>query len=134
MKIRSNFVSNSSSSSFIIQFNDIEKEIVVAGQTFSIKDFFDSIEMEECRDRSCETEMHEITYNEDDKESLISTLDNYITWSNEDDKESLIKLKNDVKKSNDIFARFDISYHNKALNFIFNLLKEYKAFIIRYNG
>lgn len=134
MKIRSNFVSNSSSTSYIIEFDDIDKIVSIAGEMFSMSDFFEAITSNMY---DSETEMHECTYEDsEDANLLIERLNSMIKWAdeaNEKDKQKLIELKNDIlsKKNGKYFARFDINYHNKALNFLFKLLKKYELFTVR---
>lgn len=132
MKIRSGFVSNSSSSSYIIEFKDLFQTVRIAGEEISIKDFFDSI-FSNMFDQ--ETEMHECTYNDSsDIDSLIERIDSILEWAEDEYKVKLIELKKDVlasKENGKYFARFDISYHNKALNFLFRLLTKYELFTVR---
>ena len=134
MKIRSSFVSNSSSSSYIIEFENYDKSVVIAGEEISINDFLDAIEI---YNKDYETEMHETTqYDNDDKKSLIQYVQNcYDNEYDENTKADLISLKDDIKKSSvkkgPFFARFDISYANLSLRFLFKLLSKYELFKIR---
>lgn len=131
MKIRSNYVSNSSSSSFIVEFDDIVKVIRVAGEEISINDFFDSIT--NASFTSSDSEMHEITYDEDDRNDLLEYIDQLIEWASDEDKLKLNELKLDIKKSKDkIYSRFDIDCHDKVLNFILKILSKYGALKIKY--
>ena len=132
MKIRSNYVSNSSSTSYIIEFDDIDKIVTIAGEEFSILDFFDAITSNMY---GSETEMHECTYEDlEDANLLIERLDSFIEWAEDEEKLKLIELKKDImygKKNGKYFARFDIDYNNKALYFLFKLLKKYELFTVR---
>lgn len=127
MKIRSNYVSNSSSSSFIIEFGNREDNVTISGEEISMQDFLDAF-----YPNCFETEIKEITDDREDKKELIKVIDEYINWSSDEDKNKLTELKKDIQTSEKTFARFDISYHNKALNFMFRLLYKYKMFEIRY--
>lgn len=133
MKIRSSFVSNSSSSSYIIEFEDLFKTIRIAGEEISVKDFFDAIQSNQYDQ---ETEMHECTYyDSDDNDDLIERIDSKLEWAEDEYKVNLIELKKDIDANRDnkktYFARFDLSYHNHALNFLFRLLKKYELFTVR---
>ena len=67
MKIRSNYVSNSSSTSYIIEFDDIDKIVTIIGEEFSIADFFEAITSNMY---DSETKMHECTY-EDTEDAAV---------------------------------------------------------------
>lgn len=129
MKIRSNYVSNSSSSSYIIQFEGYESNVIIAGEEFSIHDFFNYIDS--CCSFNSETEMHEITYDDDDRNELIEYVDYQLQWAEDETKQKLIDLKKDIKNKDLQFARFDISNHDKAGNFLLKLLQKYGLFTIR---
>lgn len=128
MKIRSNYVSNSSSSSFIVEFKDREQVIRIAGEEISVQDFFDAFNSV----HNFETEIREITDDNEDKENLIKSIDGFIEWSEDEEKCKLIELKKDIQSSDNLFARFDISYHDKVMNFLFRLLCKYEMFNLRY--
>lgn len=128
MKIRSNYVSNSSSSSFIVEFKDRKQVIRIAGEEISVQDFFDAFNSV----HNFETEIREITDDNEDKENLIKSIDGFIEWSEDEEKCKLIELKKDIQSSDNLFARFDISYHDKVMNFLFRLLCKYEMFNLRY--
>lgn len=132
MKIRSNYVSNSSSTSYIIEFDDMYKIVTIAGEEISMSDFLSAF-IPNAYDS--ETEMHECTYEDsEDANLLIKHLDSIIEWAEDEEKLTLIELKKDImngKENGKYFARFDICYHNKTLNFLFRLLKKYELFKVR---
>ena len=130
MKIRSSFVSNSSSSSYIIEFKDIFDFATIAGEVFSIINFIDAIESI----NDLETEINGQTFNKESREDFISMLDKMIGWGgSKESMDELKKIKDDViKYPEKNFVRFKLSYHNKALRFIFSLLKKYDVLKVRY--
>ena len=131
MKIRSGFVSNSSSSSFIIEYKDSYQPIKVEGQDLSLNDLFDYID-HECCNYNYETTVHEITNeNDESKESLLEYIDYQIQWVDDEVKQKLLNLKEDIKANESTFARFELSYHDKMGRFIFNILKGRNVFTIR---
>lgn len=130
MKIRTNFVSNSSSSSFIIQYNDPSEYIEKGTDNITILDFFDYIRRTSF---SSETEMKEIADNEEDKKKLIERIDDTIQWINDEkEKATLINLKEDIKNNKTNFARFNLDNHDKIGHLILNLLDQYGLLKIRY--
>lgn len=134
MKIRSNYVSNSSSSSFIVEFKELEEIITIAGEQISVMDFFDAIESYS-NSYTEETRMNKKAIDEESKEDLIETIDKTIEWVEDEDKECLITLKKDIENCPEkSFAHFNLSYHDKALNFLFKLLCKYGLFKIRYSN
>lgn len=134
MKFRTNYVSNSSSSSYIVEFKNIEQIIRIAGEEISVQTFFDAIRSH--TSFASETEMHEITFDNEDKNNMIKVIDYTLQYvDNQNEIFNLNQLKNDIANSKDtMFARFDISYHNKALRFLFKLLCKYGLFEIRWKA
>lgn len=135
MKIRECYVSNSSSSSYIIEFKNLFQTIRIAGEEISVQDFFNAIEINR---HDSDTEMKEIVINDkESKHSLLERINGILEWMDDDEyKAELIELKRDIEhmnsKNGPYFARFDISYHNNALNFLYRLLKKYELFKERY--
>ena len=131
MKIRGGFISNSSSSSFIIEYKDSYQPIRVEGQDISLNDLFDYMDD---YNYSCETTVHEITNeNDESKVSLLEYIDYQIQWVDDEVKQKLLNLKEDIKVNKSTFARIELSYHDKIGRFIFNLLKRRNVFAVRYD-
>lgn len=130
MKIRSVFVSNSSSSSFIIQFKDSDSKVRIAGADISIHDFFNYIDTRSSFELN--SKMHEITYDEENKDKLIKFIDDQFQYENKEMKQKLLVLKEDILNNNQKFARFNLSFHDKVGNFLINLLSKYDLFSIRH--
>lgn len=110
------------------------KTITIAGEEISAQDFFDAISSFNDFDG---TQLHEIITdeNKEEKENLIKNINNNIEYIDDESKNKLIELKNDLEKNQGkVFARFELSYHNKALNFLFKLLCKYGLFEIRYSN
>ena len=136
MKIRNNYVSNSSSTSFIVEYKDNKQTIKIAGSEFSIQDFFDTINSFCNSSYISSTEMYEVGIDREDKENILKYLNNYnLEYFEDRDKENISELKNDIEKNLENheknFARFELSYHNKALWFLLNLFCKYELFKIR---
>ena len=129
MKIRSGYVSNSSSSSFIVEFNNIEQVVRIAGEEISVSQFFEAVDKPSM---TSETEMGKTTYDEDGRERLIESVDYALKWADDEKKKELLLLKNDLADTKKNFAMVDISYHDHALNFLFRLLCKYELFKLRY--
>ena len=129
MKIRSGFVSNSSSSSYIVEFQDRQQMITVGKDAdLTVQDFFNAF----YPSLSCDNELREVTDDEDDKEQLLESLDSYLEYVTDEEKPELLALKKDIEKSGKLFARFDISYHDNVLHFLLQLLCDNGAMKIRY--
>ena len=129
MKIRSSFVSNSSSSSYIVEFKSKEQLITIGKDAeLSVKDFFSAF----YPSHFCDTELGEITDHEEDKEKLLQRLDNYIEYVTEEERSALLALKKDVETSDKLFARFAVAYDNNVLRFLLQLLCDNGIFKIRY--
>lgn len=129
MKTRLGYVSNSSSSSFIVEFNDIEQVVRIAGEEISVSQFFEAVDKPSM---TSETEMGKTTYDEDGREKLIESVDYALKWADNKTKEKLLLLKDDLAHAKKNFAMVDISYHDHALNFLFRLLCKYELFKVRY--
>lgn len=130
MKIRDDFVSNSSSCSYIVEFKNLEQTICIAGEDISVEDFFNMIRS--LMQFNGTTEMCEITIDDSDRKDLIETIDQTIQFEEGERKDKLLYLKNDIQNTDKKFARFSISYHHKALQFLFKLLVKYELFDIRF--
>ena len=123
MKIRNFYISNSSSSSYIIKFKDFTSTITIAGEEISIQDFFSLLETIHDSD----SELKEISTTKEDSEKLINYLNTEIEWSADNEyKIKLIELKKEIESTTDhYYAKIDLSYHNNGLRFLFNLLVKY---------
>ena len=129
MKIRSSFVSNSSSSSYIVEFQSREQMITVGkGADLTVQDFFDAF----YPSHFCDNELREVTDDEDEKKQLLESLDSYIEYVTDEEKPELLALKKDIEKSEKLFARFDVSYHDNVLHFLLQLLCDNGAMKIRH--
>lgn len=76
--------------------------------------------------------VREVTDDEDEKKQLLESLDSYIEYVTDEEKPALLALKKDIEKSEKLFARFDVSYHNNVLHFLLQLLCDNGAMKIRY--
>lgn len=131
MKVRNGYVSNSSSSSFIIEFNDIEHSVRISGEEISLNHFFEAVDKQSM---VSETEMGKTTLSENGREKLLENIDYALKWydDNHEIKTKLLFLKEDLKDINKNFAMITISYHDYVFNFLFKLLCKYELFKIRY--
>lgn len=112
----------------------MEQQITIAGEEISVIDFFDAIDS---YNNSCteETRMNNKAIDKESKEDLIEKINDMIEWNDDENKERLIALKKDIENcSEKCFACFNLSYHDKALNFLFKLLCKYELFKIRYSN
>lgn len=131
MKIRLNYVSNSSSSSYIVEFKDLEQIVRISGEEISVQDFIDAINYNSYN--SSETELYQIIIDDEERADLLKLInEQYLVYANKENKVKLKQLVNDIKNTDKKFIRFDISYHNKALRFLLNLLCKYELLTIRY--
>ena len=116
MKVRNNFVSNSSSTSFVILFHK-DACASVEGFSLSVRSFLDMIE--NCSTRYCdETEIRCL-----DKDELILRYKNY-EWADQNDKNVLDQL---IDSDGFEAASFCISNHNPVLRDLLLFLNHYNA-------
>ena len=131
MKIRTGFVSNSSSSSFILEFESRDSIATVAGHDFSMEDFLESF----YPSHNIDTEVICITGDEEGEESkkLLGTLEKIIKWSEDENEKATLKdICEDIKKGEHKFAYVSINYHDRALMFLFKVLRDYELFKVRF--
>ena len=131
MKIRNGYVSNSSSSSYIVEFKNYDQVIRIAGEEITPRVFFDLVES-----GRMETEMHDLAIHEEEKTELIKHIEYLISFTYDNNQKcELIKLRDDIEKNlyneNTNYARFELGYHDTATNFLFRLLWKYDMFKIR---
>ena len=86
MKIRNGYVSNSSSSSYIIEYKNIEQIIRIAGEELSVEDFFNLLYSNNDED----TDVLATTDNDEEIKDIVEYIDNQIKYANEENKEKLI--------------------------------------------
>jgi len=124
MKIRESYVSNSSSSSYIIEFKNLNDTITIDNHIFTVENLLDHINGFNWGD---ENSLEEVTTDEGFRNELISHLDNFLHfYSSSNNKDTLYgKLKDDIKNSKSIFARFSIGYHDYLGKFLYDeMIKE----------
>ena len=122
MKIRSNYVSNSSSSSYIVEYKNLEDKITVWGKDITVEDFLNQIMFYTYGD---ENELFENTFeNDEDKKEIINHINHIKEHYTIDDKYDIEKLKDDIMKSDSNFVRFNIGYHDIIGHAIFDMFVE----------
>ena len=129
MKIRNGYVSNSSSSSYIIEYKNIEQIIRIAGEELSVEDFFNLLYSNNDED----TDVLATTDNDEEIKDIVEYIDNQIKYANEENKEKLITIKNAINNNENNFAHIKISYKDKAVYFLFKLLCKYELITKRYS-
>lgn len=129
MKIRNSYVSNSSSSSYIIEYKNIEQIIRIAGEELSVEDFFNLLYSNNDKD----TDVLATTENDEEIKDIAEYIDNQIKYANEENKEKLIAIKNAINNNESNFVHIKISYQDKAVYFLFKLLCKYELITKRYS-
>lgn len=129
MKVRSGYVSNSSSSSFIIAYKeDAELKLGRSGKSITMRDFIDAVERSTRDWSSDETQL--VAYGE---ENVVEREQE--RWSYDDSKEMLDGLGKFIEKHRKKgveFATVKISYHDKFTRTLYDAFKESKK-LIEYN-
>ena len=131
MKIRSNYVSNSSSSSYIIQFYSLQDQIINGWNAVSIEDFFDHIRFYY---RNDENEMYcLIDKDSEDKKGIQEERKEFIEYINgklnryrysPDKIELLKKVRERISSDkNSNFAYVDLGHHDAIGHFILKMLQ-----------
>lgn len=111
MKIRKGYVSNSSSSSFIIAYNDKKVEFKSENGgviRFGPHDFYDHLQ-------SCSGSNSESTQLEaNGKDNILSAINDWSSYSVSDGKDYYKDLKESIKNSDEEnIIMFDIGYHDE---------------------
>ena len=126
MRTRANYVSNSSSSSFIIAYKaDAELKLGKSKQSISMQDFINAIDRMARDWSSDETQL--VACGE---ENVLEREQN--RWSYDDDKTFLDGLEKFIEKNRkkDVeFATIRISYHDKFTRTLYDAFKEAKKLV-----
>ena len=111
MKIRQGFVSNSSSSSFIIAYKPADKTPCPTCGRHDIEDFVELVRKSEGDGDS--------SVNAEDLEEVLERLEESLEWTSDERKGEIRKVEKEVKKlvkEGWKVADISISYHNDTLN------------------
>lgn len=111
MKIRQGFVSNSSSSSFIIAYKPADKTPCPTCGRHDIEDFVELVRKSEGDGDS--------SVNAEDLEEVLERLEESLEWTSDERKGEIRKVEKEVKKlvkEGWKVADISISYHNETLN------------------
>lgn len=111
MRVRNGFVSNSSSSSFIIAYKKADKTPCPTCGRYDIEDFVELVRRSEGDGDS--------SVNAEDLEGVRDSLERSLEWSNDEGKKEIRNTIKEVKKlvkEGWEVADISISYHNETLN------------------
>jgi hypothetical protein len=111
MKVRNGFVSNSSSSSFIIAYKKADKTPCPTCGRYDIEDFVELVRRSEGDGDS--------SVNAEDLEGVLERLQESLEWTNDECKKEVRATMKEVKKlvkEGWRVADISISYHNETLN------------------
>jgi len=131
MKIRTNYVSNSSSSSFIIAYNDKKVEFKSENGgviRFSPHDFYSYLDSLHSN-YSDSTQLDAVG-----KDNVLYMINDWSTWSSSSE-DNYKDLKELIKKSHeDYMIMFSISYHDKLSMILLNALLSDGAIRLLYSS
>ena len=111
MKIRQGFVSNSSSSSFIIAYKAADKTPCPTCGRYDVDDFVELVRKSESDGDS--------SVNAEDLKEVLERLEESLEWTSDERKGEIRKVEKEVKKlvkEGWRVADISISYHNETLN------------------
>ena len=122
MKIRNGFISNSSSTSFIIAYKNASKSSGLC-KRINLEDF---IEYAEAADNNCGNTGIRCPST---KEGVVTSFSHWVSYSflNKDEKEKNLKILEEMKSMDEDtwnFIRFDLSYHDRIARTILSIMVE----------
>ena len=124
MKIRSGYVSNSSSSSYVIEFKKFDSSATVNELfSLSVDELLNCIN--ENRDEDSYVKID--TRYEDGRNELIQKLTDQLEWSDPVYKKEINKVIKKIQKSKNNFAMLEISYCDPLSRKLLKFLKDTKV-------
>lgn len=134
MKIRNGFVSNSSSSSFLVEYKNTDKSFKINNIKFTLEDFIDLLDKGNnwCSDNTHLKYNIVANYSGEERYELTQKIKEWNDYASDEDIKFNNRLIKEINKMDKSFLYFQISYHDNIIVKMYDLFKKKKMFKEKY--